>query len=70
MIFLNSSDEAFGLWDGYGNRCVALACEELPYKGFYGIGSAQSSVLDIDGDDLDELVFTFPEDIFVYKAEE
>ena len=70
LIFLNSSDEAFGLWDGYGNRCVALACEELPYKGFYGIGSAQSSVLDIDGDDLDELVFTFPEDIFVYKAEE
>lgn len=69
LIFLSSTPEAFGLWDGYGNRCVALACPELPYKGFYGVQKRQGSILDIDDDGRDELVFSFPEATYVYEAD-
>ena len=68
LIFLSSSEEAFGLWDGYGNRCVRLECPELPYRGFYGVQKGQGAAADIDGDGLDELVFTFPDATYVYEA--
>jgi hypothetical protein len=68
LIFLSTSPEAFGLWDGRGRRCVELACPELPRRGSYGIQKGQGAVLDIDGDGRDELVFPFPEATFVYGA--
>lgn len=68
LIFLSSSTEAFGLWDGFGNRCVALECPELPFKGFYGIQKGQGAVVDVDHDGSDELVFSFPGEALVYKA--
>lgn len=68
LIFLATSEEAFGLWDGYGNRCVPLDCPELPSKGFYGVRDGHAAVLDIDNDGRDELVFSFPEETFVYAA--
>jgi len=68
FFFLQTTEEAFGLWDGYGNRCVALKCPELPSKGFYGIQTCQTTVLDVDDDEQDELVFMFPSETFVYKS--
>lgn len=68
LIFLSTTEDAFGLWDGYGNRCVPLACPELPAKEFYGFQKGQNAVLDVDNDGRDELVFTFPKETFVYKA--
>ena len=69
LIFLSSTEAALGLWDGHGNRCVALDCPEIPAREFYGVQKGQGSGMDVDGDGRDEIVFTFPEEIFVYKAE-
>lgn len=49
---------------------MPLDCEELPTRGFYGIQNSQSYVLDIGGDERDELIFTFPDETFVYQAKE
>lgn len=68
LILLTTSRESFGLWDGYGNRCVAMECPELPVRGKY-FPRGQGEVVDFDGDGLDEVVFYFPEELFVYKAE-
>ena len=68
FIFLSSSEEGFGLWDGYGKVCVRLDCPELPSKGSYGIQKGRGDVMDVDDDGCDELVFTYPEEAFVYKA--
>ena len=68
FIFLSTSEKAFGLWDGYGNVCVRLDCPELPSKGSYGIQKGRGDVMDVDGDGCDELVFTYPDEAFVYKA--
>ncbi|MBB27298.1 MAG: hypothetical protein CME25_00105 [Gemmatimonadetes bacterium] len=68
FIFLSTSEEAFGLWDGHGNVCVRLDCPELPSKGSYGIQKGRGDVMDVDGDGCDELVFTYPDEAFVYKA--
>ncbi len=69
LFLLSSSAEAFGLWNGEARRCVALDCPELPAKGFYGVQKGQGTVKDIDGDGFDELIFAFPEEVFIYKSE-
>ena len=48
--------------------CVRLDCPELPSKGSYGIQKGRGDVMDVDGDGCDELVFTYPDEAFVYKA--
>jgi len=68
LVCMSTTEEAFGLWDGYGNLCVPLDCPELPSKGFYGVLGGRCAVVDVDDDGRDELVFTFPEQTLVYEA--
>ena len=68
LVFLSTTEEAFGLWDGYGNRCVRLECPELPNRGFYGISGGRPYVFDIDDDGCDELVICYDDQVLVYEA--
>ena len=58
LLFLYTSDATMGLWDGWGRRVVEVPADLMPQRCFYG-KQGVAAVMDMNGDGLDELVFTY-----------
>jgi len=67
LILLSSGPTMWGLWDAAGDRVVRLDCPELPDAGN---ALRCATVMDYDGDGLDEILLPAPTEILVYQAAE